>query len=288
MARPQPRPTPDVLSVRSAGFGTCPIEVARQQRAPDPASEQGGARRLGRALLAALLIAAAGPVATTSAAGHPLRGEGSATPPAVMKKIASFDDPTYVTGAPGFPGLLFVTQRAGQVEVVANGHETGPSVPRHLRQGQGDRQRAGPARAGLPSRLQARAGASTSSTPTRTTTFRSTSTAARPLPSPAPPPAARCSRLLSPRATPTTTAASSSSGATTLQRDRGWDGPRGPVQLCPERRQPEGEDHPHRPAARGRGKAVPDPAGQSLRRRPGATRSSATACETRIASPSRR
>ena len=93
----------------------------REHRIRRPNRE--AARRLGQALLAALLIAAAGPVATTSAAGHPLRGEGSATPPAVMKKIASFNDPTYVTGAPGFPGLLFVTQRAGQVEVVANGHK---------------------------------------------------------------------------------------------------------------------------------------------------------------------
>ncbi len=38
-----------------------------------------------------------------------------------MKKIASFHDPTYVTGAPGFPGLLFVTQRAGKVMVVEQG-----------------------------------------------------------------------------------------------------------------------------------------------------------------------
>ena len=86
-----------------------------------PARE--AARRPGRALLAALLIAVAVPVATASAAGHPQRAKGRATPPAVMKKIASFHDPTYVTGAPGFSRLLFVTQRAGQVEVVAKGHK---------------------------------------------------------------------------------------------------------------------------------------------------------------------
>jgi glucose/arabinose dehydrogenase len=67
--------------------------------------------RLGPALLGTLLVAATAP--TASAAG----------PPAVMKKIASFDDPTYVTGAPGFPRLLFVTQRAGQIMVVKDGRK---------------------------------------------------------------------------------------------------------------------------------------------------------------------
>ncbi len=40
-----------------------------------------------------------------------------------MRKVASFQDPTYVTGAPGFPRLLFVTQRAGKVMVVERGRK---------------------------------------------------------------------------------------------------------------------------------------------------------------------
>lgn len=40
-----------------------------------------------------------------------------------MRKVASFQDPTYVTGAPGFPRLLFVTQRAGRVMVIERGRQ---------------------------------------------------------------------------------------------------------------------------------------------------------------------
>lgn len=38
-----------------------------------------------------------------------------------LKKIGSFDQPTYVTGAPGFPKLLFVVEQAGRVEVLRDG-----------------------------------------------------------------------------------------------------------------------------------------------------------------------
>ncbi len=69
-------------------------------------------RRAARGLPAALAIAAIGPA--SAAAG---------SKPAVMRKIASFDDPTYVSGAPGFPNLLFVTERGGRVEVVRDGEK---------------------------------------------------------------------------------------------------------------------------------------------------------------------
>jgi glucose/arabinose dehydrogenase len=53
-----------------------------------------------------------GAVAQISAAGR----EGVA-----LKQIGRFDNPVYVTGAPGFPKLLFVVEQPGRVEVLRNG-----------------------------------------------------------------------------------------------------------------------------------------------------------------------
>ena len=39
-----------------------------------------------------------------------------------LQKIGSFDHPVYVTGAPGFPKLLFVVEQPGRVEVLSGGH----------------------------------------------------------------------------------------------------------------------------------------------------------------------
>ncbi|MGV1049029.1 MAG: PQQ-dependent sugar dehydrogenase [Solirubrobacterales bacterium] len=39
-----------------------------------------------------------------------------------LKKIGSFDHPVYVTGAPGYPQLLFVVEQPGTVEVIRSGH----------------------------------------------------------------------------------------------------------------------------------------------------------------------
>ncbi len=50
---------------------------------------------------------------------------GSAKPgsPGVgLKRIGRFDHPVYVTGAPGFPKLLFVVEQPGRVEVLRAGH----------------------------------------------------------------------------------------------------------------------------------------------------------------------
>jgi len=38
-----------------------------------------------------------------------------------LRRIGSFDSPTYVTGAPGYPKLLFVVEQAGRVEVLRGG-----------------------------------------------------------------------------------------------------------------------------------------------------------------------
>jgi len=39
-----------------------------------------------------------------------------------LKKIGSFDAPTYVTGAPGYPKLLFIVEQPGKIVVLRNGH----------------------------------------------------------------------------------------------------------------------------------------------------------------------
>jgi glucose/arabinose dehydrogenase len=42
-----------------------------------------------------------------------------------LKRVGSFDSPVYVTGAPGFPRLLFVVEQAGRVEVLRGGRRVG-------------------------------------------------------------------------------------------------------------------------------------------------------------------
>jgi glucose/arabinose dehydrogenase len=55
----------------------------------------------------------------------PACGEAQ-TPSAVgLKRIGRFDDPVYVTGAPGFPKLLFVVEQSGTVQVLRGGRRLG-------------------------------------------------------------------------------------------------------------------------------------------------------------------
>jgi glucose/arabinose dehydrogenase len=42
-----------------------------------------------------------------------------------LKRVGNFDAPVYVTGAPGFPELLFVVEQGGQVEVLQRGKRMG-------------------------------------------------------------------------------------------------------------------------------------------------------------------
>ena len=42
-----------------------------------------------------------------------------------LKRIGSFDTPVYVTGAPGFPDLLFVVEQGGRVRVLRDGRQLG-------------------------------------------------------------------------------------------------------------------------------------------------------------------
>jgi glucose/arabinose dehydrogenase len=50
-------------------------------------------------------------------------GEASRQPGVALKRIGNFDSPVYVTGAPGFPRLLFVVEQSGRVEVLNGGRQ---------------------------------------------------------------------------------------------------------------------------------------------------------------------
>jgi glucose/arabinose dehydrogenase len=56
-------------------------------------------------------------------------GTAPATPSArrglALKKIGSFDAPVYVTGAPGFPKLLFVVEQEGRIAAIDGGRRAG-------------------------------------------------------------------------------------------------------------------------------------------------------------------
>jgi glucose/arabinose dehydrogenase len=69
-----------------------------------------------RAALAAVLLSLSLPAC--GSARQPARG-------LALKKVGEFNAPTYVTGAPGFPKLLFVVEQPGRVEVMRGGHRLG-------------------------------------------------------------------------------------------------------------------------------------------------------------------
>jgi glucose/arabinose dehydrogenase len=77
------------------------------------------------ALVAALLLALSLP-ACGSASQQPDRVERSAGRSGGgvgLKEIGKFDHPVYVTGAPGFPKLLFVVEQPGRVAVLSGGRQ---------------------------------------------------------------------------------------------------------------------------------------------------------------------
>jgi glucose/arabinose dehydrogenase len=66
-------------------------------------------------LLFALALPACG-------SAQPPQHERTAATGVALKQIGSFDSPVYVTGAPGFPKLLFVVEQEGEVVVLRDGH----------------------------------------------------------------------------------------------------------------------------------------------------------------------
>ncbi|HET7507803.1 MAG TPA: PQQ-dependent sugar dehydrogenase [Solirubrobacterales bacterium] len=72
------------------------------------------------AVLLGLALPACGSASdSTSTSTSGRAGGGGVT----LKKVGSFDAPVYVTGAPGFPQLLFVVEQPGRIVVLRNGHK---------------------------------------------------------------------------------------------------------------------------------------------------------------------
>src|SRR5919108_3148048 len=74
-------------------------------------------RSLALCAVVAIGLSAAGLTASLGQAAG--KGRGGVK----LNRIGRFDQPTFVTGAPGYPKLLFVTERGGTVRVVKRGHK---------------------------------------------------------------------------------------------------------------------------------------------------------------------
>src|SRR6188472_3528503 len=76
----------------------------------------GGMRRRARAGIVALALAIA---ALSSCGASGTRTDDQNRPAGrglALKRIGNFAEPVYVTGAPGFPRLLFVVEREGRIQ----------------------------------------------------------------------------------------------------------------------------------------------------------------------------
>jgi glucose/arabinose dehydrogenase len=78
------------------------------------------------ALLLGLALPACGSAKTAGSTAPATATEAEASPSAArgkvaLKKIGEFESPIYVAGAPGYPGLLFVVERAGKIVVLDHG-----------------------------------------------------------------------------------------------------------------------------------------------------------------------
>ena len=87
---------------------------------------------MGRRLRAGAVLAAVCLTGLTAcgAGGDSQQGEGAEAQQAArkgvgLKRIGSFDEPVYVTGAPGYPKLLFVVEQSGKVQVLNGGRRLG-------------------------------------------------------------------------------------------------------------------------------------------------------------------
>jgi len=80
------------------------------------------ARRTAAGSFAVLLLALALPACGSAQTEGPVRSSARGVG---LKRIGGFDAPVYVTGAPGFPKLLFVVEQGGAVRVLRGGHLVG-------------------------------------------------------------------------------------------------------------------------------------------------------------------
>src|SRR3954453_19221120 len=74
------------------------------------------------AILAALALPACGSASDTARKGAASTSSARAhRGGAGLKRIGSFEAPVYLTGAPGFPKLLFVVEQPGRIAVLRGG-----------------------------------------------------------------------------------------------------------------------------------------------------------------------
>ncbi len=73
-------------------------------------------------LIAVLLALALPACGSAERSPRPVASAEDGTGGLALKKIGQFDHPVYVTGAPGFPKLLFVVEQPGRVAVLRGGH----------------------------------------------------------------------------------------------------------------------------------------------------------------------
>ena len=78
--------------------------------------ERQGTASIVCALLALTLLPACGSAREPAEESPQRRGGGVA-----LKQVGSFEEPTYVTGAPGYPKLLFITEQSGRVVMLRDG-----------------------------------------------------------------------------------------------------------------------------------------------------------------------
>lgn len=77
------------------------------------------------ALLLALALPACGSANDSTGQGKTTTSARPHRGGVALKKIGSFGSPVYVTGAPGFPKLLFVVEQPGRIAVLRGGHRLG-------------------------------------------------------------------------------------------------------------------------------------------------------------------
>ncbi len=101
-------------------------------------------RRTATALLIAALLALGLPACgAADEPGQPATGrDGNERPGGGvgLKRIGNFDQPVYVSGAPGFPKLLFVVEQPGRIEVLSGGRSRGTFLDLRSRVGYGGEQ----------------------------------------------------------------------------------------------------------------------------------------------------
>jgi glucose/arabinose dehydrogenase len=72
-------------------------------------------------VLSALALVALPACGTAQHGAEPLKAKRGGL---ALKRIANFVEPTYVTGAPGYPNLFFVVEQSGTVQVLSDGQRS--------------------------------------------------------------------------------------------------------------------------------------------------------------------